>query len=374
MLERLSGITFVISIAILGLVSYFCANTILGTCATIVFMCAVVQAITSLAIPVVNETLNKFSFFSLFILTFLEEIIGRWLFVGILPQHLPGDAVFFILLISGNLIACWIHQHYTSNTHKSLELLPIILSGFFYSYIFYHYGFFASYLSHLAVNSVLLSADKIENQNKDRDFPIMFCSGGIYLASICLLDYIKTSNHSLFISVIKDYCSGNYVLEGFTFWDYFLASTAVIYGLKLLFNRLDQGCVTSNGDSEQLPTTKELIGSIIGLFVFVTAIVIGLCTFNIPIAGQALAIALFVSFLYNASSGSARVRNFWLTFASSFVILCGIKSMEGLVGPMKYHVWPLGSGEIELSYFVLVGLYLILHGLVQVPFLILERK
>lgn len=371
MLERLSGITFAVSIAILGGISYFCADTTFSKCATIVLVCAIVQAISSLSLSVVEETINKFSFFSLFILTFLEEIVGRWLFIGILPQHLSGNEVFFILLFSGNLIACWIHQWYTSNTHKTIELLPIFLSGIFYSYIFYNYGFFASYLSHLAVNSVLLSTDKVENSNKDKDFPLMFLSGGIYVGSVCILDYVINSGTSFSISIIQNYCAGKYVVEGLIFWDYFFTSTAVIYGLKFLLNGFDQGCVTYDGRKEHLPTIKELIGSIIGLLVFIAAIIIGLFIFNIPIYGQALAIALFVSFLYNASSGSARVRNFWITFVSSFVILCGIQSMSSLVGPIKL---PFGGPEVELFYPILVGFYLILHGLIQVPFLILERK
>jgi hypothetical protein len=217
--------------------------------------------------------------------------------------------------------------------------------------------------------------NKIENSNKNRDFPLMFLAGGVYMGSMCVVDYLKTMHTpSLFIFIMKEYFSSNYILEGLTFWDYFLASTALIYGLKLMFTTFDQGCVTSEGDSEQLPTVKELIGSIVGLFVLITVIIVGLCAFNIPIAIQALIMALFMSFLYNARSGSARVRNFWLTLVSSFVILCGIQSMEGLVGPMKYNIWLLGAGEIGLSYPVLVGVYLLLHGLIQIPFLVLERK
>jgi hypothetical protein len=376
MLERLSGITFVASLCLLGILSYFCTNTTIGYCAVIILVCAVTQSIITLSLSLEKETLNKFSFSLLFILTFFEEVVGRWLFVGILPQHLPGEAVFYILCISGNLIVCWIHQHYTSNTHKSTEILPLFISGLVYTYIFIQYGFLASYLCHLAVNSVLLSADKIENYKKDKDWALTYLAAGVYMVCVCFVDLITNSGQSsIFVTIIKGYLSAAPVLER-TFWEYFAASSCAIYGLRFLFSiaRFDQGCVTSEGLKEQVPTAKELIASIIGIFVLVVGLIVGLSVFEIPIIVQSLCVALFVSFLYNASSGSARVRNFWLTFLSAFIILSGIQSMAGLDG--VYTIWPLPGVQREIhftqSFFAIV--YLVLHGLIQIPFLILERK
>jgi len=295
------------------------------------------------------------SFLHFFVLTILEEIIARWLFVGVLPQHLPVG-FFYPLLMIGNAGYLFVQSRQLDNMPPHpLKILPHFFTGLFCAFVFIKFGLMASILTNFGIKSILMTLNKVEDDGeKDKDF---------WQAVLCLCVSILGLVYTTYISckspwVFDQWLAGNFKIEGWNFWDYFATSLILIYGFRsvCLFLQFDQGLIEEDGNSHMpagiqgpilVPVFFGLAGlALLGLLSYFT---LYLVNFSTPVIVMAL--SLILCSFYHPVSGSARVRNFWNVIVMVFISVAMLQALD----------------------FAWIMFYIFLHGVLRVPCILIER-
>ncbi|MBI2632823.1 MAG: CPBP family intramembrane metalloprotease, partial [Parcubacteria group bacterium] len=125
-----------------------------------------------------NHTISNFfdtitygsHFASFFKAVGLEELLARWLFLGLLTRipFLSGTIAFYGLFLVGNGLWSYIHlsNYKEVSDRKLLRVLPQFVAGIFFAYLFKKYGLFAAVLGHFMSNAILFASHKIQKFNK----------------------------------------------------------------------------------------------------------------------------------------------------------------------------------------------------------------
>lgn len=212
---------------------------------------------------------HNLGFLYFFGLPALEEIVARWLCVGVLPQHLP-PWTFCLCLLGGNALWVWYSDRRFYNMKSPVSLLiPKFIAGLFYAFIFLNYGLLAAYLVHLGTDSLLLCLHKLEDpERSDRDGYMMGLSF-IYigLAFAYLVVWDQKSLGEILTWLGKDVMP----VEDWSFWDYLASSVCFVYFVKTItfFCGYDQGCMKASGKAHDLPVPIEVLMGCIALAITV---------------------------------------------------------------------------------------------------------
>lgn len=80
---------------------------------------------------------------------FFEELLFRYLPLGVLATYWPGQTAYVVIFLMANVL--WTVLHVPGNKF-GMWLLQIFVGGIFYSYVFAKYGLVVVFLFHLSKN------------------------------------------------------------------------------------------------------------------------------------------------------------------------------------------------------------------------------
>ncbi|NTW14150.1 MAG: CPBP family intramembrane metalloprotease [Candidatus Moranbacteria bacterium] len=262
-------------------------------------------------------------FFRFFIVTSVEEIFARWLFLGVLTKipFLSGPIAFYLLFFIGNAIWSLMHlSNFIENKdRKMLRVLPQFVAGIFFSYVFLKYGLFATILTHFASNMILFSLHKIER---------IGVNNGLFLAYEALCAIVSYMLIGKPFTDIAPWFSESPVfrLEGWVFWDYvkisvFLSSCAAMVACLLLYD---------NGKSNERDADTG-----VAAYIFGPPIIIGLICLLYALLGLIVpdvSTRIFVSaivflFILPGASGSSVARTFWISLPNMYISICIVQAL-----------------------------------------------
>ena len=261
------------------------------------------------------------------ILIALEEVVARWLFLGVLPEMFPasGTVGFYTFLIIGNSLWSLIHLlnfKDRKDKRKIYMVLPQFIVGVFFSYIFVKHGLVASIVAHLAYNTILFAATKVNVYRlKEAIIDFIIIGVTIFLASIL-------SAKSVFD--IVPWFNGVYDSASLADWkvvDYICVFLSMGSILSLIFNLLMYDAGT---DDTKLDNVKMFEAIIIGVPSIVVIIIASngiLALFIDGLLMRGIVITLLLSLLGKSPSVSGAMKRFWTGLATTFILIVGIVSV-----------------------------------------------
>jgi len=126
--------------------------------------------------------------FVFFIVMFIEEIVARFIPLGLLTHVFKGDVAFYVLLLAGNLIWAAMHLANFKNEEdrKWTRVIPQFLGGLILAYLFVRYGFWTTLMAHYLFDAVLLSGMKEKSVTKVQ-FKVAVFHGCVFVVSWLLM-------------------------------------------------------------------------------------------------------------------------------------------------------------------------------------------
>lgn len=273
---------------------------------------------------------QKHAFRTFFFAVFVEELFTRWLFLGAIPWlfGLNGPVSFYILFILGNVGWSLIHlfNYKEKEDRNPLRVLPQLVAGVFFTYIYMKYGLMASVLAHFASNAILFSTSKQQN------FDWADVARIVVLALTAVISY-ALMNHSITEIAPWFQRTPEFALAGWGFWDYLLADIflGAVFSLVvdlLLYDKSDAH------DSDHDDTTLwakmlmlPLVAIIAVAFYYAGFWLLGLVISSVLIRTLLLAI-LFAMLFSKQNSASAIAGRFWLTITSGYITVCVLQALD----------------------------------------------
>lgn len=249
------------------------------------------------------------SYFVFLILTILEEIIARWLFMEVLPKHYLFQDQIWLCMVVGSLGWLFFAENNFFNIRNYVSIIPHFLTSIGYAVIFLNDGLFASIMSHLTVNSFNMLFDYVEDRQH-------------YFKNLLIILLCFTYLNILIFS----YKPG--LLIGAIY-----STLACIFLGRIItsFVFIDQSnSLRIDGRSETPPKLEYLFLGIL-LLLFIVSIIFVTLFFAIPsLEFRALLLTLFLCIFGTHRSGNSRARNFWNTFVPIYVFTC-LVNIESLL-------------------------------------------
>jgi hypothetical protein len=262
-------------------------------------------------------------FFTFFVNVFIEELLARWLFLGLLTQIpvLSGPVAFYVLFFLGNLIWALVHLgNYTDDKDKRvLRVLPQFVGGIFFTYVFVKYGLLATILTHFAYNAVLFAIHKLQRFTVADALILVYaaiCAG----VSFAMMDKPLADILQWFSE------NPNFVLPGWEFKDYLTFSVffgsipMLLFGLLLYDQRESEESDSSTGLLDYLLGVPLAVGMLYGMFYL-----LGFIISDVPL--RILVLAILFTFLTKSASGSAMSRSFWVSLPDLYITVCIIQAL-----------------------------------------------
>jgi hypothetical protein len=264
-------------------------------------------------------------FFKFFLAVVFEELLARWIFLGLLPRipFLSGTIAFYFLFLIGNGIWAVIHlSNYTETSERHvLRILPQFVAGIFFTYIYVKYGLLASILTHFASNAVIFATHKVQRTSLVDALIILYsllCAGGSY--------WLMTKPLADVLPWFAD--NPVFKLEGWEFWDYvkisIFISTCFVSGFGILLydqvNMESRKSEKHNGCLSLILGIPIVVGIAYGLYA-----VMGLATSSVPY--RVLGVAILLTFLQRGASGSAVSRSFWVGLPDTYITICILQAL-----------------------------------------------
>ncbi len=299
-------------------------TVVLNTAAIIVMMIISAYAVVSItnrdtksyAREELERTLEKGPWL-LFWVVFLEEVIARWIFLGLIAAWIGGAPAFYACFIAGNAIWALIHMsNYKSESERSpLRVIPQFVVGLFLTYVFVRYGFWVAFMTHYLYDLVLLASFKKQSVG------LTTLKRLGYFLALFLVSWVLAAFMGIGISSIKPWLNGQMVQLDLTFWQYaimlLLIGSAIDAVAELLFLDVSQ----PSAETKWLLWKPEF--HLFTIIVFTTMIVGGnwlLGTFGIddPLV-RALILTVIMSLVSPAKSGSEIARTTLVNMPSTYL-------------------------------------------------------
>lgn len=267
-------------------------------------------------------------FFNFFILVLLEEIIARWLFLGVLTKIplLDSKIGFIILFLAGNGVWSIMHifNFEDEKDRKVIRVLPQFIAGIFISYVYIKYGLIGAILAHFTHNSILLGTHKVQDWGIKNILMLAYSLLALTV-SYCLMEKP--------ISDIMIWFSDkpNFALKGWQFWDYMKISIFLYYCFTIIFEIL----LYDRGDDKQIPTHEIIakVGIISPLLIIVgVTYIFYYLLFNLlglmidSVSYRVLVLAIVLLSLSPIVSGSSASRTFWM-LPNSYISVCIMQAL-----------------------------------------------
>lgn len=273
-----------------------------------------------------------------------EELLARFFFLELMPRILAGNVFFYLLFFSGNII--WAMLHWLNiadkKNRKLITVLPPFISGIFYTMIFVSHGFFAALCAHTLHNMVLLSANCRTHFSPSR-FLLWFYHF-IFLGVYSLMFFV-VRNHSLsdITLVVRN------EVKNWIFLDYLflvgVLTTAAFLLLELLWYDLERNL-----------TNKEYLLNLAFISVFMSLAYLAIhqteTIFKESTLVVTVGLAVCITFLEKAMSGSGITRLFWksILIAIVLVIVHTANAWTAIFLFLPFLLHQLGERVLRLSF------------------------
>ncbi len=287
----------------------------------------------------------------LFVVVLVEEIIARWLFVGVIAQWIGGTVAFYICFIAGNAIWALVHlSNYKSESEKSpLRVIPQFVGGLFLTYVFVRYGFWVALMTHYLYNLVLLASFK-----KQRVGQAAAVRLGYYLILLAG-SALAAGQMGISVTSISPWLNGQMVpLDSFGFWQYLVILLLIGSAVDAIAELLLLDVVKPTEESAQLLMKPGLF--VFGVVFFTTLILGGnwlLTVFRVddPLT-RALILTVVASLISSAKSGSAIARTTLVNMPSTYFMVVAF-TVLGLWPAVGLTVILLAMGYVPLALNIL---------------------
>ncbi len=263
-----------------------------------------------------------------FMVTSIEELFARLLFLGGLWQVFPGTTAFYVLFFLGNGIWSLVHLRNFKNPEDRsvIRVLPQFIGGIFFSYAFVSHGLTGAIMTHFMSNAILFSTAKLQRVN---GIDMMIALYSLLCASVSYGLMTKPITDSLqWLS-----SSGGFVLTGWQPSDYVLFG---IFASSVITLVLDVALLDRNGigGGFSLKIKNCPMALAIVLFVLMFGVVAAVLVASIyvsywlmsfvstDIAYRIFIIAVLYCFYQKGTSASGMVRTFFQSVPSIFVTAC----------------------------------------------------
>lgn len=259
-------------------------------------------------------------------LVVVEEVIARWLFLGVLTQVFTSTTAFYVLLVAGN--GLWAASHlpnYSGREDRQLiRVLPIFLSGFLLSYLFVRYGLLASIAAHLASNMVVYAGDR---KNPALFTPWMLTT--IVYSSVCaVIGYLLLPAT---LAPLGQWFTGAAItpVPGWTLSNYLGLYLLVSSGIAVVLNLLGyEDDPAESSTSIFYDLFVSLIGSVVTVgMVYVAFWISGWFVDSVPY--RLLWAALCICCLVQNHSGNTIATTFWQAVTELFLLIALIQAQGG---------------------------------------------
>ncbi len=304
--------------------------------------------------PVSNRSLFKYGdgqkrwLASLLFIITIEELLGRWLFIEILPNALNINSSLGLwgLLIGGNIIWTILHLY---NFEKEKErkvgyVITQFVGGFFYAFVFIKFGLVPCILMHFMFNAVLFSGLKgqiVENYRYIKAFLQLCLAGVMYMI-------FSQDVRDLLIWFVGQGAPTS--LEGWGLIDYLAITLAVSLAMQAILNLLSYDETVPKEEEKELTFFEQVL-----LVFFATAVLIGmvfvvehLLSDVIPIIYLRMVMVYLIVFsIAKFSSPNHAVKAFWISLTDGWILIC---IMIGLDWQMAYlYLLLIMVSELALS-------------------------
>lgn len=257
-------------------------------------------------------------FLNFFVIVVAEELVARWFFLGLLTMipFLSGTFAFYALFLLGNSLWALVHLANYKNPKDRhwLRVLPQFVGGIFFTYLFVKFGLVAAILGHFASNAILFSLHKIQRVNWV-DYMLILYYAILAVVSYLLMDQ-PVSDMMVWLSD-----QPTFILDGWDFWDYLLASIFIpaVFGLASSLLLYDRGEV--NAEKKEPPLYAYFIAAPIMLgILFGLYALLGFVVDSVPY--RILAVAIALVFAQRSASASASSRSFWVDIPTLYLTVC----------------------------------------------------
>jgi hypothetical protein len=270
----------------------------------------------------IGEIQEGHLFRDFFYLVLIEEILARWLFLGVLTKlpFLSGTFGFYLLFFLGNALWALIHlsNFKEEKDRHPLRVLPQFVAGLFFTYIYVKYGLLAVVLTHFASNAILFATHRVQNIN-EMDLLITAYAVFTTLTSYAFMEKPITDVMLWF----QD--NPTYTLPGWGVMDYLKLSVFVTSALMALFGFLlyDRG----EAGKKHPGIFEHILGfPVLIIVTYILFTLLGIFFSSLPY--RVLSIAIIYSFAHKSASGSAMTRTFWVILPDIFTSVCIIEALN----------------------------------------------
>ena len=274
------------------------------------------RKVKSYASEELDKILQKGPWF-LFLVVLLEELFARWLFLGVIAKLLGGTPVaFYACFIVGNALWALIHMGNFKNKEERspLRVIPQIIGGIAFTYIFVRYGFWVALMAHYLYNLVLLASKKKQWPGRVDRYRF-----GYYLA-VVVIGWILASAAGVNILSIGPWLKGQLVpLDSFGFWQYAILLVLIGGIVDVIAEFL--GLDVARGDDSTIQIMSSLLGLMLVVVFFTTVILGGNWLLSHVVddpLSRALILTVLMSLTSTAKSGSAIARTTLVNLPSTY--------------------------------------------------------
>lgn len=267
-------------------------------------------------------------FWGVFLIILGEELMARWLFLGVFTQIFRGRVAFYLLMISGNTIWALLHlRNYVKADRSWTRVLPQFTGGLFLSYLYLKFGLFLTVIAHFTFDALLFSLGKKEEVDKKDGMAIVVYGIGF------LVSFLFFSMKEMTFSQLMPWLAQSSTitpLPGFSFWHYLILFLTVMYGIgfwaSLLF--FDRGKKENKENNVGLGVKiGELFlrPLILVLIVYLVLWLMGLFISSIPL--KILATVIFLMLFLKLHSFSELARLWFMGLIKMYLVICAIMSL-----------------------------------------------
>lgn len=265
-------------------------------------------------------------FLRFFGLVILEELFARWLFLGVLMKIpiLPVEIRFFILFLLGNSIWALIHLYnyeHDADRHV-IRVLPQFIGGVFYTYLFLKFGLLTCTLAHFGFNALLFSLHKVHTVEFE-DVLDTFLNLVYVVVAYVFLEK-PAADLTVWLTAKEIAPLPGWKIQDYLWATILLSSSMTVVANILLYDRKRN----INEEGGRGSITEWIVGTV--LLMLMIPLVYGINYGAFWVAGwvisevqfQLLFAAILLACMSTTHSGSATMRQFWISIPNTFLFIC----------------------------------------------------
>lgn len=261
--------------------------------------------------------------FGLYISILIEEVLARFIFLGLLANWLNTGVVGTLILFAiGNIAWALLHLTNYKEGHRKLRYaVPAFLAGIFLGYIFIVYGFWVALLVHIVYDVIAVSSHKTQKFGKKN------IAVGFYWLLVLILAVVYASGQNIDFSVLLTIFNGEIVnISPLVFG---LALLIISAGGDVLSTLLALDVINENPKVAEYPLFKKLayifFEVVISVLIFYLIVWIFGFIAN-PTTGLLVSVAV-IFLLRFPKSGSAIAKSWLVGIPATFVLVLAVTTL-----------------------------------------------